>query len=181
LADDTLNPTYIEQSNYIRAGGTSAAGPVVAGVAALYLQKNPTATCSQVKAAILKCPKTDSFTGVVPNNSYGYGKVDAFATLTDCISTGLNPSESKNLRLEIFPNPFSDQTIISYDLKPLGTYTSAEFKIYDIGGRIVESVRLTESVAQITLSRNNLQSGSYIGNLVIDGRIVKSEKIQIIR
>lgn len=64
-------------------GGTSMASPVVAGVAALYLQKCPTATMAEIKSAILSTAKQDTFTGTVPNPIFGYGKVDAFATLNN--------------------------------------------------------------------------------------------------
>jgi len=60
-------------------GGTSMASPVVAGVSALYLEKCPNATMAEIKNAILSTAKQDTFTGVVPNPVFGYGKVDAFA------------------------------------------------------------------------------------------------------
>lgn len=64
-------------------GGTSMASPVVAGTAALYLQKCPNATMAEIKNAILTTAKQDTFTGVVPNLIFGYGKVDAFAALNN--------------------------------------------------------------------------------------------------
>ena len=66
---------------HMQNGGTSMASPVVAGVVALYFEKCPTATMAEVKAAIINTAKQDAFTGVVPNPSFGYGKVDAFAAL----------------------------------------------------------------------------------------------------
>jgi subtilisin family serine protease len=62
-------------------GGTSMASPVVAGVVALYLEKCPNASMVEIKSAILGSAKQDVFTGTVPNNSFGYGKIDAFAAL----------------------------------------------------------------------------------------------------
>ena len=62
-------------------GGTSMASPVVAGVAALYFEKCNTSTMAEVKNAITSTASSDGFTGVVPNNGFGYGKVDAFAAL----------------------------------------------------------------------------------------------------
>lgn len=62
-------------------GGTSMASPVLAGIVALYLEKCPTATMAEIKAAIIGTAKQDFFTGVVPNPYFGYGKVDAFAVL----------------------------------------------------------------------------------------------------
>jgi PKD repeat protein len=62
--------------------GTSAAAPCVSGAVALYFQKKPTANWSDVKAALTTCVATDNFTGsVLPNNIWGYGKLDAFKML----------------------------------------------------------------------------------------------------
>src|SRR5205823_2140619 len=66
-------------------GGTSAASPVVAGIAALYLQKYPNASNMDIKNAIIGCSKTDVQTGsALPDYHWGYGKVDAFHALTGC-------------------------------------------------------------------------------------------------
>jgi subtilisin family serine protease len=62
-------------------GGTSMASPVVAGIAALYLEKCNTSTMAEIKNAITSTASSDGFTGAVPNNGFGYGKVDAFAAL----------------------------------------------------------------------------------------------------
>lgn len=67
---------------HVRNGGTSMASPVVAGIAALYLQKKPTATYDEIKEAIICTAKRDNFTGNQPNNEYGHGKVNGFAALT---------------------------------------------------------------------------------------------------
>lgn len=66
-----------------RNGGTSMASPVVAGTVALYLEKCPNATMAEIKNAILNTAKQDTFTGVVPNPIFGYGKIDAFAVLNN--------------------------------------------------------------------------------------------------
>ncbi|GIV34611.1 MAG: hypothetical protein KatS3mg031_2146 [Chitinophagales bacterium] len=84
---------------HFRNGGTSMASPVVAGIAALYLQKYPHATYRQVKDALLLSARVDSFTGAVPNNIYGYGKVSACDALllaplrgcTDSTAFNYNP------------------------------------------------------------------------------------------
>src|ERR1019366_8844572 len=72
---------------HVRNDGTSHSCPVVSGIAAMYLQKNPKATAMQVQQAIIRCPIKDQYTGnSLPDKYWGYGKVDGFRTLTDCIT-----------------------------------------------------------------------------------------------
>jgi hypothetical protein len=100
---------------HVRGGGTSAASPVVAGAAALYLQKCPWATAAEVKNALLTTARTDTFTGTVPNNRWGVGKLDVFNAL---ISSGPNPT------LELSGNnPFCAGTALEVTTsEPMTTY-----------------------------------------------------------
>jgi subtilisin family serine protease len=72
------------------ARGTSMAAPHAAGVAALLFSINPELDGAMVKAAIERAALTDSFTGTVPNNRFGHGKLrgnealhEAAAMVTD--------------------------------------------------------------------------------------------------
>jgi len=90
---------------YVRNSGTSMASPQVAGVVALYLEKNPTYNYHTIKEILIKTARQDSFTiiGGVPNNSWGYGKLNGFATMTfnaipGCTDTGsINYNPSANV------------------------------------------------------------------------------------
>ncbi len=71
---------------HYREQGTSMASPITAGAIALYLQKNPKATYTEIFSALTKQAKTDDFTsshGALPNNHWGYGKLDIFAMMTN--------------------------------------------------------------------------------------------------
>ena len=81
---------------YMRNGGTSMASPVVAGIAALYLQKNPNANWQEIKDALLLSAISDSFTGAVPNNIYGNGKVQACAAMAMHIVYGCTDTAAFN-------------------------------------------------------------------------------------
>ncbi len=74
----------------VRNGGTSMASPIVAGIAALYLEKRQNATYAEAKQALICSATKDVFTGTVANVEYGNGKVNAFAALTSsaCITYG---------------------------------------------------------------------------------------------
>ena len=64
-----------------RNGGTSMASPVIAGIAALYLEKCNTATYKEFKRDLIANAFTDIYTGTIPNFGYGHGKADAYKTL----------------------------------------------------------------------------------------------------
>lgn len=79
------NPAYAgsidEGGFHIRNGGTSMASPQVAGIAALYLQKCPSANYTDFKNDLLSNADIDNFTGTVPNYGYGFGKANALNTI----------------------------------------------------------------------------------------------------
>ncbi|MFL2663524.1 MAG: S8 family serine peptidase [Crocinitomicaceae bacterium] len=80
--NNPANASLIDQGGFhIRNGGTSMASPVVAGIAALYLQKCPGASYQDFKNDLTANTDIDAFTGSVPNYAYGYGKANALLTL----------------------------------------------------------------------------------------------------
>ena len=66
---------------YMLTQGTSMASPHLAGVVALMLQANPTLDYDGVLQILTETARMDTFTGNQPNNSTGYGKVDALAAV----------------------------------------------------------------------------------------------------
>jgi len=67
------------------SSGTSFAAALVTGAVALYLQGRPQATVDDIRAAVMNRAREDGFTGTegpLPNNDWGYGKLDAFAMVT---------------------------------------------------------------------------------------------------
>lgn len=61
--------------------GTSASSPYTAGVIALMKQANPKLTSSKIKDILAKTATKDRFTGAVPNERWGYGKLDPAAAV----------------------------------------------------------------------------------------------------
>jgi hypothetical protein len=66
---------------YSRHGATSGAAPINLGVMALMLQMKPDLTTTQARAIIISTAISDQFTGLTPNNSWGYGKINVFLAL----------------------------------------------------------------------------------------------------
>jgi subtilisin family serine protease len=150
-------PQVVAQGGFhITAGGTSASSPVVAGLAALYFQKNPTATNQQLKQAIINCAYNDGFTTAnVPNGRWGYGKLDGFSAMTCNTSTAGLYEQGKNADLKVYPNPLTDETTLFFgdnSLKTIKVYTSA-------GQLVKQDVCSSETYV---LKRNNMAPGLYL-------------------
>lgn len=76
------NPAMLaEFGEHVRNGGTSMASPVIAGIAAMYLEKCPLSTYQDFLDDLHLNASPDVWTGTTPNYAYGYGKVDAFQLL----------------------------------------------------------------------------------------------------
>jgi len=61
--------------------GTSFSSPHVAAAAALFLESSPHATPATVKQAFESHARADGFTGAVPNATWGWGKLDIYASI----------------------------------------------------------------------------------------------------
>ena len=165
-------PSVVAQGGYHRtAGGTSAASPVVAGLGALYFQRNPTATNQQLKQAIINCAYNDFYTGVnLPSNRWGYGKLDGFATITcgevfDNVKI-LNAKET----IQVFPNPLTQETNLIFS-----NSENKKIKLYNSSGQIVMEDK--SEGFNYTLKRNNLAAGLYF--VLVEGKN-ESYKIKIV-
>jgi len=125
-------PSAVAQgSMHVQGGGTSAASPVVAGLAALYLQAFPNANNQQVKQAIMNCAYSDGFTGVLPNNVYGSGKLDGMGAMLCSIFTGLEKVKLSD-GLNVFPNPFQGKAMLQ-----IPQSSHASIQVYDINGKCI--------------------------------------------
>lgn len=62
-------------------GGTSMASPVIAGIAALYLEKCSNASYLDFKNDLTNTAKSNNYSGQLPNFAYGFGIADALNLL----------------------------------------------------------------------------------------------------
>ena len=78
---------------HLKNGGTSMSSPVVAGIAALYLEKCSNSSHEKFKNDLLNNAYSDSFSTNLPDYGFGFGKADAYSTL---VSTSFTPNILNN-------------------------------------------------------------------------------------
>jgi subtilisin family serine protease len=119
---------------YTAADGTSLATPLAAGVAALVLSAHPGLTPMQVREALLKTADRAS----TPDNTYGYGLIDALAAVHYWGSPQALPDQFK--LLSTFPNPFDRQSGELHIVADLANETNVQIKVYNLLGQKVATV-----------------------------------------
>lgn len=99
-----LDSNVIDVSGiYIGEQGTSMSAPHVTGAIALLLQFKPDLDYSQIIELVKKAGRNDSFTGSLPNNNAGWGKLDVLKLL-QFVTSAENPNYSIK-DFQITPNP----------------------------------------------------------------------------
>jgi subtilisin family serine protease len=78
-------------SQYQAKQGTSMSSPHVAGLVALMLQRNRSLTQPQVRDVLTQTARKDSATDAVPNQIWGFGKLDAKAAVDAVAPPQLTP------------------------------------------------------------------------------------------
>lgn len=140
---------------------------------------------SDLRILANKCPFTDGI-GVYQARVL-LSPIDSIATeYANSCETGENRSsflnsesvEEGNTALMVYPNPASDQLTINYQLTELDI---AVFEIYNVVGEKVLSQTLNTSEGEQKLSLSSLNSGVYFYKYSINDRIVRKDKLVIVK
>lgn len=135
----------VQGGKHVISSGTSMSSPAVAGCLGLFLQMHPEANYQDVKDAFQSSARQDAFTGSqLPDNSWGYGKMDIFEMLKKETGVPNIQSFQKNIILiSNYPNPFNPDTEIRYQISEA---SPVQLTVYDVMGR--EIVVLMNEVQQ---------------------------------
>ncbi len=180
------------EGKYGIQSAVSGAAPVLTGIIALMLEANPLLNSIEVKEILQNTARSDNFTGTTPNTKWGYGKVDAFAAVSEVLNTtDIEKLESNipiSYRLEQnYPNPFNPTTTINYSIPNLYVGTShdlsVQLKIYDILGKeIVTLVNELQSPGnyRAEFDGSRLSSGIYYYQLKSD-KFIETKKMMLLK
>lgn len=85
-------PSYLllPDNEHFMLAGTSMASPHVTGAVALLFDMNPNLTVENVRSLLINYADSDAFTGTVPNNIWGYGKLNVEKSLQNVESATID-------------------------------------------------------------------------------------------
>ena len=152
---------------YTAFGGTSAAGPHVAGAAALLLQADATLGHARVKQLLRAGAVGDSYTGALPNTTWGYGKLRVANSIAPIlVSAEEEAPQPLEWRLEQnYPNPFNPKTVVSFQL-PVAS--DVRLVVYDLLGRevgVLVDEKKPAGTYTVSFNGSGLASGVYFYRL----------------
>ena len=140
--------------------GTSMASPHVAGVIATWLGACPTLTPDNIRSIFSKTAISDKFTGETPNNSCGYGKIDAYNGLIEVLKNYASIDDVKD---------DTDESVIcrvengNLQIVLLDNIKNAEVAVYNVTGAIIDRALVSgEMGEQYNLSLEDKAKGVYL-------------------
>lgn len=172
-----------EDKMYGVFSAVSGAAPVLLGIVALMLEADPTLDAAEVEDILEQTASEDAFTGSVPNPNWGYGKVDAYAAVTEVLmGVAIEPVAEVPgaLRMATAPNPFNGATQISLDL---AEPQPVRVMVYDALGRRVAVLHdgpLASGTHSLHFDVRALPSGVYAVRASSPGGVV-TRRVTLLR
>ncbi|MBN1291484.1 MAG: S8 family serine peptidase [Candidatus Latescibacteria bacterium] len=169
----------IQTGGYLDFGGTSAALPHIVGCSALIMQVIPDITSQELENILYTYAYTDNFTGTVPNDIWGYGKIRIY----DSMKFSNLISRIKEQKLpnsffvsESYPNPFNNS--VQFDISIPNQTETIFINIFNIIGQNVYNTSITPKKANNisfiwngkTNNNSNMPSGIYFFQFISEGQ-----------
>ena len=151
----TFSATAFSETSYGPGIGTSLAAPLISGACALLLEAHPDWTPSQIRNAVLNTADQSD----TPDNTYGWGIIDAVAALN--YDQTNPPSDSTFFISNGYPNPSDKRVTFTLKYPP---ESAMKISIIDVKGISIfgRNVTLLQNENLIHLNLKNYPSGIYI-------------------
>ena len=88
-----------------------------------------------------------------------------------------NQNSVNNSAMLVYPNPSNGQMQLNYTLKKT---QQGELQIMDMLGKKISSYKLTEGENTLSMNETELKDGIYLYHVVINGELVKADKLSIV-
>ncbi|HSH65227.1 MAG TPA: S8/S53 family peptidase [Bacteroidia bacterium] len=156
----------VPSGGYASMSGTSMAGPHVAGLVALVISANPGLAGKvamiediiQKTAFKLYSATCGSSATSIPNNTFGYGRIDALAAVNEAIKILKIDEQGKSASVvNAYPNPFNNT--VSFEFKNWESGTTLE--VYTVTGEIVISKTWQSIPSKYEIDLSSQASGAY--------------------
>jgi hypothetical protein len=107
---------------------------------------------------------------------YAYYYIDDIS-LIDQTTVGIF-EEIINVRINLFPNPNSGSMQLDYDL---GNNSAATMKLYDVTGKLVTTYNLLNTKGSLQMNEQSMYNGIYFYHILAGEKLLKADKIVIIK
>ena len=168
--------TVVEDGKYRVSSGSSMSSPHVAGAIALLFEKEPNLDSEKIKKILKEIAISDNFTdseGKLPNNVWGWGKLNIFDAINKSSEISVNEEIEK---INLFPNPAKEYVKLSVESKQewvgkieiidmLGKTVFSYDRFINYGNNIIELYELRE-----------LSNSLYTVKVTINNKIFKTAK-----
>ena len=115
------------------------------------------------------------------SGSETYAALDTYAGSLQLTLTGFSSaSNSGEVNVEVYPNPFNENAVISYNLPSSG---KVSIEIFNMHGKLMKMISNEYHVAgqhSVHLNRENFKAGTYLLNFKVEGNDRHSEMKKVI-
>ena len=157
--------------HWTRLSGTSMATPAVAGIVALWLQASPTLSPQQVLDVIAHTSTRPVDDVSYPNNTYGYGEIDAYSGLLYILGLStaipqLSTHQPKDLSIKLSGKTLTVEGADAGQLRAIDVYS-------------LSGTRVGHAANTNTIDLSALPAGVYAVQITGNGRSLDSTLIRL--
>jgi hypothetical protein len=117
--------------------------------------------------------------GYVAGDSYYYIDDVTVIKVPSCDTVGVGIQEySNNVFFDLYPNPSDGNLQLHYTLQ---ANEKGKMLVYDLSGKQLKEYLLPSNNSQLQITNSDLESGVYFYQIIINDRIMKSDKLIIIK